>query len=182
MLAPTITSLPSITTARLISSMMRLARSWVCQLAGRVMVKDDEFVPAPARDQIAGADDGAEPGCDLDQKLVAGAVAEAVVDLLEIVEVEKHHGEPVARRVVATQGQSELFLETAAIGQLGDGVEARHPVDFRLRVAALGDVLDDQNGAIVPHLVDGDFDRSAVRNLDRHDDIRTAAPLAEDGV
>ena len=146
------------------------------------MVKDDEFVAAPARDQIAGADDGAEPGCDLDQKLVAGAVAEAVVDLLEIVEVEEHHGEPVARRVVATQGQSELFLETAAIGQLGDGVEARHPVDFRLRVAALGDVLDDQNGAIVPHLVDGDFDRSAVRNFDRHDDIRTAAPLAEDGV
>ena len=50
------------------------------------MVKDDKFVAAPARDQVARADDGAEPACDLDQKLVAGAMAETVVDLLEVVE------------------------------------------------------------------------------------------------
>ena len=61
------------------------------QLAGVMMVKDDKFIAAPARDQVARTDKGAEPGRDLDQKLVAGPMAETVVDLLEVVEVEKHH-------------------------------------------------------------------------------------------
>ena len=104
MLAPTMTSLPSMTTARLISSMMRLARAAVSNWPGVVMVKDDEFVAAPARDQVARTDDGAQPACDLDQELVAGPVAETVVDLLEVVEVEKHHGQAVARGAVATEG------------------------------------------------------------------------------
>ena len=118
---------------------------------------------------------GAEPARDLDQKLVAGAVAEAVVDLLEVVEVEKHHRQAVRQGLTGMKSQRELFLETSAIGQLGDGVEARHAVDFALGVAALGDVLDHHDGAVVPHLVDRDFDRPSVRSLDRHDDIRTVA-------
>ena len=61
------------------------------QLTGVVMVKDDEFVAAPARDQVARPDDGAQPVCDLDQELVAGSVSETVVDLLEVIEVEEHH-------------------------------------------------------------------------------------------
>ena len=171
MLAPTITSLPSMTTARLISSMMRLARASVSQLAGLVMVKDDEFVAAPARDQVTRADDGAEPACDLDQELVAGPVPETVVDLLEVVEIEEHHGQAVARGVVATKGQSELLLETAAIGQFGDGVEPRHPVDLELGVAALGDVLNDQHGALGRHAVDGDLEGAIVERFERDDEI-----------
>ena len=50
-----------------------------------------------------------EPACDLDQKLVAGSVSETVVDLLEVVEVEKHHGQAVAWGVVATKGKRELL-------------------------------------------------------------------------
>ena len=101
------------------------------RLAGRMMVKDDEFVAAPARDEIARADDRAEPACDLDQELVAGAVAEAVVDLLEVVEVEKHHGEAVARGAVAMKGESELSSKQRRLGSSVTGVEARHAVDFR---------------------------------------------------
>ena len=71
------------------------------QLAGLVMVKDDKFVAAPARDQVTRANDGAEPACDLDQKLVPGPVSETVVDLLEVVEVEKHHGQAGAWGAVA---------------------------------------------------------------------------------
>src|SRR5262249_19778344 len=82
------------------------------------------------------------------RSLSPGAVAETVVDLLEVIEVEEHHGQAVARRALAAESKSQLFLETAAIGQSGDRIEARHPVDFGLRVAALGDVLDDQNGAL----------------------------------
>ena len=64
------------------------------QLTGVVMVKDDKFVAAPARDQVARPDDGAQPVCDLDQELVAGSVSETIVDLLEVVEVEEHHVDP----------------------------------------------------------------------------------------
>ena len=87
------------------------------------------------------ADDGAEPASDLDQKLVSGAVAETVVDLLEVVEVEKHHGQAVCQGLTGRKSEGELLLETAAVGQLGDGVEERHAVDFALGVAPLGDVL-----------------------------------------
>ena len=178
MLAPTITSLPSMTTARLISSMIRLARAAVSNRPGVMMVKDDKFVAAPARDQVARTDDGAEPARDLDQKLVAGAVAETVVDLLEVVEVEKHHGQAVARGAVAAKRQRQLFLETAAIGQFGHGVEARHPVDFELRVAALGDVLDDQDGALAGHPVEGDLKRAIVERFERNDEIDPVAVVA----
>ena len=108
MLAPTMTSLPSMTTARLTSSMMRLASAGVFEPVLAVVVQDDEFVAAPTRDQIARTDDGAEPGGDLRQELVARAVAEAVVDLLEVVEIEKHDGDAVGRQTVGAQRLREL--------------------------------------------------------------------------
>ena len=145
------------------------------------MVKDDEFVAAPARHQIARTDDGAQPACDLDQELVAGPVAETVVDLLEVVEVEKHHGQAVARGAVATKGQSKLFLETAAIGQLGDRVEARHPIDFELRIAALGHVLDDQNGALACHAMDSDLEGAIVERFEGNDEIDRIVVAGENG-
>ena len=43
-----------------------------------------------------GAHRGAQPLGDRDEQLVAGAVAERVVDLLEAVEVEEEHGHAAA--------------------------------------------------------------------------------------
>ena len=114
MLAPTMTSLPSMTTGLLTSSMMRMASAGVSGTAVAVAVKDDEFVPAPARDQIARADDRPQPARDVGQQLVARAMAEAVIDLFEIVEVEEHHGQAVGRPA-RVGGQCEFVLE-ACVG------------------------------------------------------------------
>ena len=51
--------------------------------------EDDELVAAEARDHVLAPHDAPQPGCDLDQDLVAHVVAERVVDVLEIVEVDE---------------------------------------------------------------------------------------------
>src|SRR3954451_10143288 len=57
---------------------------------------DDELVAPEPGDGVLVADDGRETGGDLAQQLVARAVAEAVVDDLEAVEVEQEDGEAAA--------------------------------------------------------------------------------------
>ena len=58
--------------------------------------EDGELVAAEARDQVAVAHGAAQPVRDLDQQPVAGLVAEAVVDDLEVVEVEEEDGDALA--------------------------------------------------------------------------------------
>ena len=58
---------------------------------------------------------------DVDEQLVAGAVAEAVVDDLEAVEVEEQHGD--ARPALgARQGLREPVDEERPVGQAGERV------------------------------------------------------------
>ena len=68
----------------------------------RRLHQDDELVAAEARDQILGAHDPAQPRADLDEHLVADVVAEGVVDVLEVVEVDEREDRRfVARRTNA---------------------------------------------------------------------------------
>ena len=181
MLAPTMTSLPSMTTGRPISSMMRLANSASPGLPLAMAVEDDELVAAPAGDEVARADDAAEAPRDLRQELVAGGVAQAVVDLLEIVEVEKHHGE-IGRGPVRTKRDGQLLLEAPAVWKVRDRIEPRHSIDLVLRVATFGDVLNDDDGAVAFHAVDGDFERPAVSGFERNDEIDPDLVVAKHGL
>ena len=138
------------------------------RLARRVMVKHDKFVAAPARDQVARADDAAQPPRDLNQELIAGAMSQTVIDLLEVVEVEKQYCQAVRLRTVGMKRLREVLLEAATVGQLSDRIEAGHSVDFALRVSAFRYVLDYENGAVVLHAVDRGFDRASVLGVDRH--------------
>ena len=54
--------------------------------------QDDELVAADPSDQVARTHDLGEPVADAAQQFVAGLVAEEVVDRLEAVEVDEHHG------------------------------------------------------------------------------------------
>jgi hypothetical protein len=54
--------------------------------------QDGELVAAEPGEDVAGAQPGLEPRPHLPQQLVAGVVPEAVVDLLEAVEVEQQEG------------------------------------------------------------------------------------------
>ena len=58
-------------------------------LVGEAVDQDAELVAAEAGDDVAGAQVGAQARGDRAQQLVAGVVAEAVVDQLEVVEVEE---------------------------------------------------------------------------------------------
>ena len=53
--------------------------------------EDDELVAAEPPDRLAAPQHGFEPGADRAEELIAGGVAERVVDLLEAVEVDEQH-------------------------------------------------------------------------------------------
>ena len=67
---------------------------------GDVLEQHDELVAAETADGVVGAEHRCEPFGEPDEHVVAGRVTEAVVDDLEVVDVEEHHRE---RRVVRTR-------------------------------------------------------------------------------
>ena len=58
-----------------------------------VVADDDELVAAEPRHRVAGPDRVGDPFGRVPQQLVAGAVAQRVVDQLELIDVEEHHAE-----------------------------------------------------------------------------------------
>ena len=88
--------LRSPTIERLLELAQQAARD-ALRVAG-VGDRDDEteLVAAETRDRVARPERQLQAARDLDEEAVALLVAEGVVDLLEAVEVEQHHGELVA--------------------------------------------------------------------------------------
>ncbi len=82
----------------------------------------DELVAAEAHAEIGGAAGFAHALGGDDQHVVAGGMAERVVDLLEAVEVELDHGEPLAAAVRGLEQRVEM------VGQEGAVVQAGQPV------------------------------------------------------
>ena len=76
------------TSGRLTAAASRSATSVAPRAAVDVGADDDELVAAQARDRVGRAHRGGQPGRQREQHLVAGGVAERVVDHLEAVEVE----------------------------------------------------------------------------------------------
>ena len=92
---------------------------------------DDELVAAVAACGVGVTRGGEEPGRHQAQHAVADVVAEAVVDALEIVEVEQDQR---YRAVVARglrQRLAETILQQAAIGQPGELVVAGQAARLR---------------------------------------------------
>ena len=77
---------------------------------------------------------------DLDEDLVAGGVAEGVVDRLEVVEVEEDDREPAAVATGAGDGVADALAEQRAVGEAGDGVVEGLVGELVLEGLALGDV------------------------------------------
>ena len=86
--------------------------------------QDGELVAAEPGQHVARPQRGAQPRADLAEQVVAGVVAEAVVDLLEPVEVEQQQRgrAPGGRRGRATR--SAALEQGAAVGQPGQLVGA----------------------------------------------------------
>ena len=110
--------------------------------------EEEELVAAVAGDCLARARRGAQAPGDRGQELVSGLVTEAVVDQLEVVEVDEE--DPDCARLRAADRLFEAPLERDAVGKPGEGVVIGDVLELASRprqrvggVLALGDVDDD---------------------------------------
>ena len=116
-----------------------------------MLLEHHEFVAAEARDEILRPQHRAQTVGDRAQQLVAAGMAQRVVDLLELVEVDEQQGRHPAGLMRNLQKAFDLVAEIDPVGQRGQFVIARQMADPRLGVAALGDVLEQHDGAAAGH-------------------------------
>ena len=105
--------------------------------------QDRELVATEPRGQVALADRAPDPLCDGNQKLVAGGVAERVVDHLEVVEVEEqddrdaglHAVAQVERHLLGEQGPVRQVRQRVVIGLVAELL--LEPAELRERLLEL---------------------------------------------
>ena len=107
------------------------------------------------------------------QQFVAGVVAQAVVDVLEAVQVHEHQREARAARAGDAHRLLQPLAQQRAVGEAGEVIVPRLALDALLVLAQFGDVLDralvaDQPAGIVVHRagVLGNPDQPAVAAAD----------------
>ncbi len=126
--------------------------------------------PPSARDRIGFAHRGEQALADRGQQDVAVGVAQRVVDLLEIVDVENKDGHALVMLLGARDRLAETLVKKRAVGKPGEMVVVGEVVDVVGAAAVLGDVaagdgdavaefhhLDVEPGALDHVVVDKDF-------------------------
>ncbi len=87
--------------------------------------QDAEFVTTKAGYQVTVADRVADGLGHGHQQLVASVVTEAVIDALEVIDVEKHHRQATILLGMAVENLGEGLVEGAPIVQVGERVVVR---------------------------------------------------------
>ena len=130
---------------------------------------DGEFVGVEAGERVLLAQGGAQALGDAAQQLVADAVAERIVDRLEIVEAEHQHRDLFRAAPGVQQNIVHLLAQQDAVRQPGQAVMLGHEGEPGLGALALGDIHQRQQhrGLIV-------IDQLA--RIDRKVDQRTVGP------
>ena len=136
---------------------------------GLAMGDDGEFVAAEAGHQILAAHDAAQPLGDVEDELVADVMAERVVDVLEVIEVDVEHRRRRAAGAHIVDHGFEPLAEIDAVGQAADRIVQRQMAQLRF---AGPDLL----GA-APHVAQHEADEQR-KAAERHGDERQHA--AED--
>jgi len=121
-----------------------------------------ELVPAHPRDRIALADQAGHQGGHFLQQAVPEGVAERVVDLLELVEVEHRDGDLPARALRLGQRHAEAVVEEIAVRQSRQVVVVGHVEDRFLRAFDVRDVVEQSDRPLelladVEHLLEKDL-------------------------
>jgi hypothetical protein len=127
-------------------------------------LQNDELVAAEARDHVGVADRVLQPFGDGFEQHVTAGVAERIVDLLELVEIDEVNGAHVVGAPFVERALHAV-AQHHAVGQPGQGIEARQMIDLGLGDLALGDVLDQHHHAAVLHRLDGEFERAPVHQV-----------------
>ena len=116
--------------------------------AADVLEQDGELVAAEAGGGVARADAGVQALGDLQQHRVAGGVAEAVVDRLEVVEVHEDHGEPAALAPGPRDRVPHPLDEQRAVGEVGDRIVEGLVCELLLERLALAHVAAVEHDAV----------------------------------
>jgi hypothetical protein len=115
-------SLPSSRSGAPSDARIRLGRVGGVLCAADVLEQHGELVATEARRGVARADALVQALRELQQHGVAGGVAEAVVDRLEVVEVHEDHGQAGALAPCARERVPHPLHEQRAVGEVRDGV------------------------------------------------------------
>src|SRR5436309_2794669 len=84
--------------------------------------EESELVTAEPGYCVAGAQSGAQPARNFDQHLIACRVAEAIIDNLEVVQVEEHHCDIGASAAGRVDSDLEPVVEEHPVRQACEGV------------------------------------------------------------
>ena len=99
-----------------------------------------ELITSKPRHGIAGAHAGVEPAGDFDQEPVPSRVAEHIVDVLEVVEVEQQQpGSPIMA-LGLSQSMLQAVVEQRPVGQAGQRIVEGEITGALLDPRAFGDV------------------------------------------
>src|SRR5690606_28002269 len=164
-------------------------RDFDSPLLAAAFEQDAELVAAEARDHVVRAQPRLHELRDLAQQLVAGGVAERVVDDLELVEVEVQERVAQPFLVGAVEGRDEPVLELATIDEAGQRVVrslvgklpeqarlAADVVEHHHRADDVADTVADRGGGILDrHLVPGLVDEHGVLGQRDHAALPQAA-------
>ena len=122
--------------------------------------KNQEFVTTLPGQRIPQAQQHLEPVGEFDQQLIASGMAKAVVDVLEVVQIEKHQRHLVALAVHVVQGHLQPVIEEDAVGQAGEGVMLGLMLQRFLLAFKFGNVVKNRDivgdaPLLITHRVDG---------------------------
>ena len=119
----------------------------VGQLGVQGFEHDHEFVTAKTCHGVGLAQAAEQPGGHLGQKLVAHVVAQGVVQVLEVVQVDEQQGAELQRACAGSHRALQPIEQHAPVGQARERVVKRQALDLSLGAFALGDV----HGEAVAH-------------------------------
>ena len=105
-----------------------------------IFEQDRELVAAEAGGGVGGPDARGDALSDLEQDPVAGGVAEAVVDGLEVVEVDEQHSHPDAVAEGPRDRVADALVEQRPVGEVGDRIVEGLVGELLLERLALRDV------------------------------------------
>ena len=143
MLAPTSTCRPDSVSGAWRVGQQALADGAGIGHVGDIEQEDAELIAAETGGDVARPQARSEALGDDDEQLVAGGVAEAVVDGLEVVEVEEHRRD---RAGAGPRGEGRLGLldEAASVDEAGQGIVEGLVAELNLQGASLVDVALEQ--------------------------------------
>ena len=120
----------------------QVAGDLLCRLGGGARQQRGELVAAEPRQDVARTQPAREDGRDARDDLVTGGMAERVVEVLEMVEVEQNERAVGAVTAHEVGVRFELGGEARAVVQAGERIVRREVVQVLLVVATMRDVLD----------------------------------------